>query len=835
MSELEIFQRAYAIDDPEERKRYLAKACGHDDRLRLRLDELIAATEQGSDFLSVPANELIDTCEIQPETDDPSSGPHVEVDLVSERFSERSRARVTDNTQKLAYLQPSSYPDSLGSLGHYEIVKQIGQGGFGTVFKAFDQRLKRSVAVKVLAPDLAAQSVYRQRFVREARSAAAVKHPHIVLVYEVEEQPLPYIVMELVEGPTLQQHYDAGQRFTVGEIVTIGHQIAGALAVAHAQSLVHRDIKPGNILIESSGDHSLNEIKITDFGLARMLDDDSLTRSGMISGTPMYMSPEQTRGESLDGRADLFSFGSVLYMLATGCPPYQNGSTLDVMRQVARSTPAPIHSINPTIPSWLCDVISKLQARHRNDRFESAAEVESIFTSWLQRQHLLKKLQRDSKEVSGVALPADNGGQRAKFIWSKSEQSKSDQSKTIKQPVIPRSQRSAGNAWWIAYAVVSTGFNALLCTLLLRPAVPTAEPADNLPLAQQQVSAAVPTPVPTLVAAPELARAPFSAQQASDHQQRWAKYLDAPLEMMGPHNLKFKLIPPGQFLMGTSDKKIDVLLQRVKPEDTFRDMVIAEVPQHQVTIPQPFYLAACEVTQSQYFAVAKNHPSRFSCFNFLEWRTFLADTKDFPVERVSWNDAIEFCNRLSESEGLETVYKIDGDSVSIVAGDGYRLPSEAEWEFACRAGTAGAYWCGETFNQLNNTDWFRNNDEYEIKTRKVGMLASNPFGLYDLHGNVSEWVEDLGDQTAYSSNAHLRATMELPIVFRSSERTARGGSYLQVPNRCRSAQRYFRSADKTLDSMGIRLARSVPARMTPSQPPDQNQGEPSGQPRSNSR
>ncbi len=145
------------------------------------------------------------------------------------------------------------------------------------------------------------------------------------MVYEVEEHPLPYIVMELVDGPTLQQYYDQGHRFSVSEIVHVGEQIAGALASAHAQSLIHRDIKPGNILIDDIADRPAIAIKVTDFGLARALDDDSLTRTGLISGTPMYMAPEQTRGEALDGRADLFSFGSVLYMLATGRPPFQSG------------------------------------------------------------------------------------------------------------------------------------------------------------------------------------------------------------------------------------------------------------------------------------------------------------------------------------------------------------------------------------------------------------------------------------------------------------------------------------------------------------------------------
>src|SRR6185369_11026461 len=185
----------------------------------------------------------------------------------------------------------------------------LGQGGFGIVFRAFDDVLQRVVAVKVLSPHMAATSPPRKRFLREAQTSAQVRHENVVQVYEVGEKPLPYLVMEFIPGETLQQRLDRVGPVEPAEVVRVGRQIAEGLAAAHATDLIHRDIKPGNILLE--GGHL--KAKLTDFGLARAADDASISQSGIIAGTPMYMAPEQAKGETLDQRADLFSLGSVLY------------------------------------------------------------------------------------------------------------------------------------------------------------------------------------------------------------------------------------------------------------------------------------------------------------------------------------------------------------------------------------------------------------------------------------------------------------------------------------------------------------------------------------------
>lgn len=285
----------------------------------------------------------------------------------------------------LAFLSPSEKPEYLGRLDRYEIVSEIGRGGMGIVLKAFDPSLHRIVAIKVLAPQLATSGVARKRFLREAKAAAAVTHDHIVTIHAVEESNgLPYLVMQYVAGQSLQERIDKEGPLEATDIVRIGMETASALAAAHGHGIVHRDIKPANILLEEG----FHRVKITDFGLARAMDDASLTQSGFVAGSPLYMAPEQARGEALDPRADLFSLGSVLYTMCTGRPPFRAANTLAVLRRVSEDSARPIRETNPEIPDWLAEVVDKLMAKEPEKRFQSAAEVAELLGQHLaQGQH----------------------------------------------------------------------------------------------------------------------------------------------------------------------------------------------------------------------------------------------------------------------------------------------------------------------------------------------------------------------------------------------------------------------------------------------------------------
>ncbi len=271
-----------------------------------------------------------------------------------------------------AFLQPSDHPGSIGRFGRYEIMEFLGRGGMGIVMRGFDPALNRYSAVKVLAPELASSAAARKRFEREAKSAAAVVHPHVVPIQTVDQHNgLPYLVMPVVEGKSLQQRVDQSGPLPIVEVVRIACQIAEGLAAAHAQGLVHRDIKPANILLENG----VERVQITDFGLARAADDASMTRSGVIAGTPQYMSPEQAHGDEIDHRSDLFSLGSVMYFMLTGRSPFRATNTMGVLNRIANDEPRRLRSINSDIPPWLQSIVLQLLNKSPENRFASADTV----------------------------------------------------------------------------------------------------------------------------------------------------------------------------------------------------------------------------------------------------------------------------------------------------------------------------------------------------------------------------------------------------------------------------------------------------------------------------
>lgn len=361
MAEHDIFLAALDIADPLQRATYLDQACAGNAALRKQVDDLLAAHERSGDFLDVPALQQI------------AHSPKFEDEMTN--VDGRAQREEID----LSFLQSSADPASLGCLLHYEVRDVIGRGGFGIVFKAFDERLERIVAIKVMLPGMAATSPARKRFLREARAAAAVRHENVVGIHAVEEQPFPFLVMDYIDGETLQQRLDRTGPLDVRDVLRIGRQIACGLAAAHAKGLIHRDIKPANILLEAGGSH----VRITDFGLARSADDASMTQSGTITGTPLYMSPEQAQGRDLDHRSDLFSLGSVLYVMCSGRPPFRAATSLAVLKRVVEEQPRPIRAIIPEVPHWLEAIIARLHAKNPADRFADAGEVSDLLARCL--------------------------------------------------------------------------------------------------------------------------------------------------------------------------------------------------------------------------------------------------------------------------------------------------------------------------------------------------------------------------------------------------------------------------------------------------------------------
>jgi len=254
------------------------------------------------------------------------------------------------------FLAPPQQPEELGRLGGYRILEVIGAGGMGVVFRAEELSLLRQVALKAMLPHLAAHPTARQRFLREARAAAALQHDRIVPIYQVgEERGVPFLVMPFLRGQALETLLQRQPRLPEADIRRIGRELAEGLLAIHERGLVHRDIKPGNIWLEGEA----GRVKILDFGLARSLGDVQLTQEGCLVGSPAYMAPEQARRQPVDARADLFSMGCVLYRMVSGRLPFQGEDALSTLFAITHTEPLPLEDCSRDLAQLIAQLLAK--------------------------------------------------------------------------------------------------------------------------------------------------------------------------------------------------------------------------------------------------------------------------------------------------------------------------------------------------------------------------------------------------------------------------------------------------------------------------------------------
>jgi hypothetical protein len=301
-------------------------------------------------------------------------------------------------------LAPPQADGEMGRLGGYRVLAVLGVGGMGVVFRAVDAQLERPVALKVLLPGVALRPANRERFLREAKAAAAVEHDHIVAILHVgEDRDTPFLVMPLLKGESLEDRLQRESPLPAAEAVRIGREIAEGLAAAHAAGLIHRDVKPANVWLEAPH----GRVKLLDFGLARAAGDPSgLTHSGVIVGTPSYMAPEQSRAGALDARADLFSLGCVLYRMTTGRLPFTGADVLSVLASLAMDIPPAPRTLNPALPPDLSDLIVGLLAKDPANRPSSAGEVIEV----------LRAL--ESRGMAALPALGDRTRRRRRWLWT---------------------------------------------------------------------------------------------------------------------------------------------------------------------------------------------------------------------------------------------------------------------------------------------------------------------------------------------------------------------------------------------------------------------------------
>jgi serine/threonine protein kinase len=758
--------------------------------------------------------------------DEPQRGEYIprfpeQRSLITGVFTREATAEFSGNdTTSIRAIVPTD-------MGNFRLIEQIGHGGMGIVLRAHDKKLKRDVAIKVLAPHLAGDAEAVQRFVREAQSAAAVRHDNIVTIHAVDEaNGSPFLVMELINGESLQGRMKHGP-LPVDDIVQLGIQIASGLEAAHRCGLIHRDIKPANILLENAfvsssepegtpglaGSPDTVRAKITDFGLARVMSESAMTRSGLIAGTPLYMSPEQANGEPADHRSDLFSLGSVLYSLCTGQVAFPAESAIAVLRRVIDHEPEPVRSLNPAIPDWLCEVIAKLMAKQPENRIQTAKEVADLLTRRQAQGHegldgpttahtlpLGQSVTSDASLSRGASAP----GQSVKASADVSnERPEANSPRLANSNVAPQGSSRGPMTFTLHRTLIILALLAsvVLAVVFSRGRDPRQTDLDftaTNPLARHQSDGVS----HDAAKAPQRAIAPFNNEQARQHQEAWAAHLSLPVEFTNTIGMRFRLIPPGEFLMGCTPEEIDAELKRPELDlhsHFWRTPIEGEGPQHKVVLTKPIYVGVTEVTQAQYELVMGTNPSQFSSTGEGKEAVANLETGNYPVEMVSFNESVEFCAKLSQHEQLEPFNVLSDQTVTTLEGTGYRLPTEAEWEFACRAGTTTRFWSGDENEDLIQAGWCSCNAGG--RTHAVGELKANPFGLSDMHGNVWEWVQDGWDPKFYGQFQENVATDPFSPLSAGTMPMRRGGSFMQVPELVRSSSRLLYHTD---NEMGFR-------------------------------
>lgn len=366
MNEQEVFFAVLECEGRAEREACLEAACLGDAALRRRIEKLLISHERCEEFLEVSVLEQLSANE--------TVGPGAALRALA-------TAPASPDGSVLALLRRSDRAASLGRLGRYEAEAIIGRGSCGVVLLAEDEKLTRHVAIKTMTPELASVETARLRFLREASAAARIQHENVARVFDVQEWPLPYFVMEYVGGETLQAYVDRVGPLDAEEVLRIGMQIAAGLAAAHEQGLVHRDVKPCNILLA----RDTGCVKLVDFGIARIADDASLTYPGMIAGTPRYMSPEQVQSRPIDARSDLFSLGSVLYFMRTGVPPFDASTSIAAMRSVVEDVPPALRIVAPGTPERLSAIVARSLEKDPSARFQTAERVREALADCLAR------------------------------------------------------------------------------------------------------------------------------------------------------------------------------------------------------------------------------------------------------------------------------------------------------------------------------------------------------------------------------------------------------------------------------------------------------------------
>ena len=589
------------------------------------------------------------------------------------------------------------------TIGNYVILRALGEGNMGQVVLANHKQMKRKVALKFISPELLSSSSARTRFQREIEATAKLQHPNLVIAHDAGEvNGQHFLVMEYVQGVDLRSKVKASGPLDVASALQCTADAARGLHHAHKKGIVHRDVKPGNIMLGTD-----NAAKVTDLGLARFPDGDTnaveISQTGLVIGTSAFMSPEQCAGSrDLDFRTDIYSLGCTLFYLLTGRNAYQTDSTLQMLRAHAEAPIPSVREIRPECPVALEKLLSSMLSKHPQDRPASMAIVEEQLGEIL--EHL---------ESTPPLVPSSPPRDRSRTV-----------------------------------SLLAGAVTVVLILYLL------GRFSGNL-IQTAQTTLGLGTGKPESI------------------------------------EIEMQNVPAGEFMMGASDND----------EDASTD----EGPQHEVRLTNDFLISKFEVTSAQFNSVMNTgKPATV---------TQLAEQTEqssgpVPISGITWFEAIRFCNQLSILQGLQPYYEIHGsdETVSIQRGsDGFRLPTEAEWEYACRAGTQTPWHFGDSADNLSDFAWHADNSNGLVQP--VGQKQPNAFGLHDMLGNVPEWCWDRFDEEYYLRSEAVNP----PGSTKGDQRVFRGGGVDNRAAQLRSSTRNPLGMQYGFSNgVGIRIARNVP-------------------------